>query len=61
MSTRKKLGRAWTDVETVACALEGKAPEMSDKEAMKVVAKALWLALDWIVRRIDDERRNENG
>ena len=60
MDARKKLSRAWNDVETVVCALEGQGREMSDKEAFKVIAKAVWLALDWIVRRIDDERRNKN-
>lgn len=61
MDARKKLSGAWNDVETVVCALEGQGQEMSDKEALKVISKAVWLALDWIVKRIDDERRNKNG
>lgn len=56
MSSRKSLITAWQNIETLSCALEGKAPGMTDKEAIRVITKALWLVLDWIVRRIDKEK-----
>ena len=56
MSSRKSLITAWQNIETLSCALEGKATEMTDKEAIRVITKALWLVLDLIVRRIDKEK-----
>lgn len=60
MATRKDLVEAWQGMDTLLCALDGKAPEMTDKQAVRAMARALWLILDWIVRRIDKERRESN-
>ena len=56
MATRKNLVEAWQGIDTLLCALDGKGPEMTDKEAIRAIARALWVILDWIVRRIDRER-----
>ena len=61
MATRKQLADAWQGMDTVLCALDGTGPELTDKAMKKAMARALWLVLDWIVRRIDAEGRNDNG
>lgn len=55
---RNNLIEAWQGIETVLCSLNGKAPEMPDKVAITVMAQALWIILNWIVRRIDKEKPN---
>ncbi len=32
---------------------------MTDKAAIRAMARAIWLILDWIVRRIDKESKHE--
>ena len=60
MATRKQLVEAWQGIETLLCALDGKAPEMTDKQAVQAMARALWLLLDCVVRGIDKERRESD-
>ena len=57
---RSGLVDVWQDVTTLLCALEGKAPEMTDKDAIKVISRAEWLILNQIVRGIDKEAQG-NG
>lgn len=59
LSPRKDLVEAWQDMTTLLCALDGQAPEMTDKAAIRAMARAIWLILDWIVRRIDKESKHE--
>ena len=62
MATRKQLADAWQGMDTVLCALDGTGPELPDKAVKKAMARALWLVLDWIVRKIDAEgRKNDDG
>lgn len=58
---RSGLVDVWQDVTTLLCALEGKAPEMTDKDAIKVIARAEWLILNQIVRGIDKEGKHEQA
>ncbi len=57
---RSGLVDVWQDITTLLCALEGKAPEMTDKDAIRAMARAIWLILNQIVRQIDKEART-NG
>ncbi len=54
-ATRQDMVDAWDGVEGVLDSLHGKKPEMTDNQAIIVMAKALWIILNWIVRRIDKE------
>lgn len=60
MATRKQLADAWQGMDTVLCALDGTGPELTDKAMKKAMARALWLVLDWILRRIDAERGKDD-
>lgn len=44
---------AWQDVTTMLLAMEGVRPEMSDRVAALTMARAIWIALDRIVRDMD--------
>lgn len=50
-TTRDDLMKARDDMLTVLSAMEGTGPEMTDKEASLTMARAIWGAIDFIVRR----------
>lgn len=50
-TTRDDLMKAREDMLTVLSAMEGTGPEMTDKEAALAMARAIWEAIDFIVRR----------
>ena len=54
-ATRQDLVDAWGGIDTVLCALRGKGKELTDKAAIIIMAKAIWIILNRIVRGIDKE------
>lgn len=53
MTTRKTLVENMQDIETVLLDLEGVTPrpDISDKDAMRVVFKSLWCIHEYLIRR----------
>ena len=54
--TRKNVVNATNSMIDVLIAMEGIGQEMSDKMAALVMARAIWIALDWIVHHIDQTK-----
>lgn len=58
--SRKNLLDAKRDITTVLLAMEGIGDEITDHAAALAMARAIWIALDWIVRGIDKTERDES-
>jgi hypothetical protein len=50
-TTRDDLMKARENMLTVLSAMEGTGPEMTDKEAALVIARAIWATMDFLVRK----------
>lgn len=57
--SRKNLLDAMRDMTTVLLAMQGIGDEITDHAAALAMARAIWLALDSIVRSIDKARQEE--
>jgi hypothetical protein len=60
MTQRELLIEDMQGMETILCALDDNCTErcMTERQVIRGIARALWHILTWIVKRIDDERRN---
>ena len=54
---RKDLISDLNGIETVLCAIEGVGPQMTDKDAFRAVARAVWRIQTILVKEADNERR----
>ena len=62
MTQREILIEDMQGMETVLCKLEDRtvAPGMTERQVIIAICRTLWHILTWIVKRIDEERRNNN-
>lgn len=61
MTQREILIEDMQGMETVLCKLEDRtcAPGMTERQVIMAICRTLWHILNWIVKKIDEERRNK--
>lgn len=61
MTQREILIEDMQGMETVLCKLEDRtvAPDLTELQVIRAICRTLWHILTWIVKRIDEERRNK--
>lgn len=62
-TARDKLVEDWQGIDAVLCELEDAVVEhkLTELQVVRALARSLWHILSWIIRRIDNERRDSNG
>ena len=62
MTQRETIIEDMQDIETALCALEGRCADLclTEKQVVRGIALAVFHLQGWVVKRIDDERRNKN-
>lgn len=51
MTTRNDLIQVFADIEKLLGALDGTGEEMTDRQAVLIMARAIWMGLDFLIRR----------
>ena len=61
MTARETLIEDMQGIETVLCALEDECTDrcLTEKQVIRALARTIWHILTWIIKRIDEERRNK--
>ena len=63
MTTRKTFVEDMQGMETILCKLEDRTvdPGMTERDVIRAICRTLWHILTWIIKRIDEERREKDG
>ena len=63
MTQREILIEDMQGMETILCKLEDRTvdPCLTERQVIRALCRTLWHILTWIIKHIDDERRNKNG
>ena len=61
MTNREMMIDDMRGMETVLCDLDDNAVEhkLTERQLIRAMARTLWHILNWIIRKIDEERRNK--
>ena len=62
MTQREILIEDMQGMETVLINLDDAVEhQMTERQLIRAMARTLWHILNWIIKRIDEERRNKDG